>query len=84
MVVIRLARKGAKNRPFYHVVVANSRAPRDGKFIEKLGFLDPLGETKLKLNIERIEHWLKTGAQPSTRIRDLITEYKKSTVAVAA
>ena len=69
---IRLARGGAKKRPFYHIVVADSRSPRDGRFIEKLGFYNPMvpkdHEDRLRLNRERIEHWLKTGAKPTERV----------------
>ena len=69
---IRLSRGGAKKRPFYRVVVADSRAPRDGRFIERLGTYDPLlpkdaGE-RVKLNVERIQHWLQVGAQPTDRV----------------
>ena len=80
MVTIRLARRGAKKRPFYHVVVTDSRNPRDGRFIEKLGFFDPIAEgqtEKLKLNIERIEYWVSQGAQTSARVTSLIKSYKK-------
>lgn len=75
MVVIRLSRHGAKNRPFYHVVVADQRFARDGRYIERVGYYSPLAsgqEQKLDLNIERVEHWVKQGAQPSDRVLDLI------------
>jgi small subunit ribosomal protein S16 len=71
-VKIRLARAGAKKRPFYRIVVADERAPRDGRFIEKVGTYNPLlpsesGE-RVKLDVERIQHWLGQGAQPTDRV----------------
>ena len=69
---IRLARGGAKKRPYYRIVVADSRAPRDGRFIEKLGTYNPLlakdSPERVKLDVERISHWLSVGAQPSDRV----------------
>jgi small subunit ribosomal protein S16 len=71
-VVIRLARAGTKKRPFYHVVVADSRFPRDGRFIERLGYFNPLmakdNEARLKLDIDKVKDWLAKGAQPSDRV----------------
>lgn len=71
-VVIRLARAGTKKRPFYHVVVADSRFPRDGRFIERLGFFNPLlpkdNELRLKLDLEKVKTWIAKGAQPSDRV----------------
>ena|SRR5438477_7913817 len=71
-VVIRLARAGTKKRPIYHVVVADSRYPRDGRFIERLGFFNPLlpkdNEARLKLDIEKVKAWMAKGAQPSDRV----------------
>jgi len=81
MVVIRLSRHGAKNRPFYHVVVADSRFPRDGRYIERLGYFNPLAadtETKLDLNLERVDHWVKQGAQASARVAALVKSLRKS------
>ena len=78
MVVIRLARGGAKKRPFYHVVVTNSRNARDGRFIERLGFYNPIAkgeEIKLQLNKDRIDYWLSKGAQPSERAAHLIEHF---------
>jgi small subunit ribosomal protein S16 len=77
MVVIRLTRGGTKKRPFYHVVVADSRKPRDGRFIEQLGYYNPISTEKnyLNLNIERIKHWVNNGAQPSERVQKLIKEF---------
>jgi small subunit ribosomal protein S16 len=71
-VVIRLSRAGTKKRPIYHVVVADSRYPRDGRFIERLGFFNPLlpkeNEARLKLDMERVKAWMAKGAQPSDRV----------------
>ena len=71
-VVIRLARAGTKKRPFYHVVVADSRYPRDGRFIERLGFFNPLlpkdNDTRLKLDLDKVKDWMAKGAQPSDRV----------------
>ncbi len=69
---IRLARGGSKKRPFYRIVAADSRMPRDGRFIEKLGTYNPLlpkdSEDRIKMDVERIKHWLSEGAQPTDRI----------------
>jgi small subunit ribosomal protein S16 len=73
MVTIRLSRGGAKNRPFYHVVVTDSRNGRDGRYIERIGFFNPVArgnETKLSLDSERVVYWQSKGAQPSDRIKD--------------
>ena len=81
MVTIRLARGGAKNRPFYHVVVTDSRNSRDGRYIERLGFFNPLArgnEERLRLDVERIAHWQSHGAQPSDRVAKLIKDAKKA------
>ena len=75
MVVIRLARGGAKKTPFYHVVVADSRKARGGRFIERLGFYNPLArgpETTLQISEERVAHWIKCGAQPSDRVAHIL------------
>ena len=75
MVTIRLARAGAKKRPFYHIVAADSRSPRDGRYIERLGFFNPIAsgrEEKLKLEQERVDYWLSQGAQPTGRVAGLI------------
>jgi small subunit ribosomal protein S16 len=69
---LRLARGGTKKRPFYHIVVADARSPRDGRFIEKLGTFNPLlakdNEGRVVLNVERAKHWLSVGAQPTDRV----------------
>jgi small subunit ribosomal protein S16 len=77
MVTIRLSRGGAKKRPFYHVVVTDSRNSRDGRFIERLGFFNPSAkgqEVKLQLEQERINHWTGMGAQVSQRVASLIKQ----------
>lgn len=72
-VKIRLKRMGAKKRPFYRVVVADARSPRDGRFIESVGYYDPLRDPKVvKLDDERIRHWMSTGAKPSDAVRELM------------
>ncbi len=69
---IRLARGGSKKRPFYRIVAADSRMPRDGRFIEKLGTYNPLlpkdSEDRVKMNVERVKHWLAEGAKPTDRV----------------
>ena len=79
-VSIRLRREGAKNRPYYKVVVADRRSPRDGKFIEIIGAYDPKkpGHNST-LNIDRVEYWISKGAQPSDTVRSLIKKNKKAT-----
>ena len=71
-VVIRMARAGTKKRPVYHIVAADSRAPRDGRFIERLGFYNPLlpkdKEERLKLDLDKVKAWMVKGAQPSDRV----------------
>jgi small subunit ribosomal protein S16 len=73
---IRLARGGSKKRPFYRIVAADSRMPRDGRFIEKLGTYNPLlpkdSEDRVKMDVERIQHWLGLGAQPTDRIARML------------
>jgi small subunit ribosomal protein S16 len=72
-VKIRLKRMGAKKRPFYRVVVADARSPRDGRFIESVGFYDPLKNPKVfQVDDERIKHWMATGARPSDAVRELL------------
>ncbi|NLD00744.1 MAG: 30S ribosomal protein S16 [Gammaproteobacteria bacterium] len=75
MVTIRLARGGSKKRPFYHLTVANSRDARDGRFVERIGFFNPVatgGEVRLSVNQERANYWLSKGAQPSERVAQLL------------
>jgi len=81
MVTIRLTRSGAKKRPFYGVVVTDSRNKRDGRCIERLGFFNPTAkgqEEGLRLDLERIEHWIGQGAQTSDRVAKLIEQAKKA------
>ncbi|HIE02507.1 MAG TPA: 30S ribosomal protein S16 [Thiotrichaceae bacterium] len=82
MVAIRLSRGGVKKRPFYHIVVTDSRNRRDGRFIERLGFFNPLAngnKESLRLDIARAEYWVSVGAQPTKRVAKLIKEYAKPT-----
>lgn len=73
MVKIRLRRAGAKKAPFYHIVVADSRTKRDGKVIEKIGTYDPMTEpATIVLDKEKVEKWIKNGAQPTETVRELI------------
>lgn len=77
MVIIRLARGGAKKSPFYSVVVADSRNRRDGRFIERLGFYNPLargGEEPLRIAMDRLNHWVSVGAQPSETVERLMKQ----------
>ncbi|WP_406666534.1 30S ribosomal protein S16 [Gallaecimonas sp. GXIMD1310] len=79
MVTIRLARGGAKKRPFYQVVVADSRFSRDGRFIERVGFFNPIArgqEEKLRLDMDRINHWVAQGAGMSDRVAQLVKSNK--------
>ena len=79
MVVIRLARGGARNRPFYNVVVADSRMPRDGRFIERIGFYNPKAadnEAPLRIKLDRVAHWVSQGAQPSDAVKKLVKRAK--------
>lgn len=77
MVKIRLARGGAKKRPFYHIVVADSRNKRDGRRIERIGFFNPVArgrEQRLRVNLERVDYWTGVGAQLSERVKHLVSE----------
>ncbi|MEI6859374.1 MAG: 30S ribosomal protein S16 [Shewanella sp.] len=81
MVTIRLARGGAKKRPFYNIVVADSRKARDGRFIERVGFFNPMArgqEETLRLDLDRVEHWVATGATTSDRVAKLIKDARKT------
>lgn len=84
MVTIRMARKGAKRSPFYNIVVADHHKPRDGAFLERLGFYNPVakeGQESVRLDMERVQHWLDQGARPSESVGRLIKQYAKSTAA---
>lgn len=79
MVRIRLTRLGAKKRPFYRVIAADSRSPRDGRFLEQLGYYDPMKDpTDLKLDLGRVDYWLSVGAKPSDTVNHLIARARKS------
>ena len=81
MVTIRLTRGGAKKRPFYQVVVTDSRSPRDGRFIERIGFLNPLATGKaerVRINLERVDAWVAQGASLSDRVASLVKELRKA------
>ncbi len=83
MVSIRLSRAGAKKSPFYHLVVTDSRNGRDGRYIERLGFFNPVAkgnEERLRIDLERIDYWIGKGAQPSDRVASLIKTQRKATV----
>ena len=80
MVVIRLSRAGAKKRPFYNMVVTDSRKRRDGGYIERIGYFNPGArgqEIRLHLELEKLTHWQSVGAQLSDRVNSLVKEYKK-------
>lgn len=81
MVTIRLSRGGSKKRPFYHVVVADSRSRRDGRYIERLGFFNPVaaeGAEALRLDMDRVNYWLEKGAQASDRVAQLVKSHAKA------
>lgn len=81
MVTIRLSRGGSKKRPFYHLTVADARNARDGRFIERVGFFNPLArgqEERLRVNLERVEYWKSKGAQTSDRVAALLKEAAKA------
>ena len=81
MVVVRLSRGGAKKKPFYHVVATNSRSARDGRYIERLGYFNPVArgqELRIQLNRERVAYWQQTGAQLSQRVESLLKEWDKA------
>ena len=81
MVTIRLSRSGAKKQPYYHVVVADSRKKRDGRYIERVGFFNPKArgqEEALRIDDSRIDYWVSKGAQPSERVASLIKGSRKA------
>ena len=85
---IRLARAGTKKRPFYHIVVADSRSPRDGRFIERLGFFSPLtpreqAQHRLKLDLDKVKAWIAKGAQPTGKVKFLMKQAAKQQPAAA-
>ncbi|MBX3725944.1 MAG: 30S ribosomal protein S16 [Pseudoxanthomonas sp.] len=86
MVKIRLARGGAKARPFYHIIVADERSPRDGRSIERVGFYNPIAtgqERPLEVKLERVDHWVGKGAQMTEKVRSLVKQARKSQPAAA-
>ncbi len=86
MVTIRLSRGGSKKRPFYHFVVTDSRNKRDGAFIERIGFFNPVArgqEERIRLDSERLEHWVGQGAQLSERVKRLAKDASKAAAAAA-
>lgn len=81
MVTIRLARAGSKKRPFYHITVADSRVARDGRFVERVGFYNPIArgaEEGLRIDLPRLDHWCGQGAQMSERVAKLVKVYRKA------
>lgn len=87
MVRIRLSRGGALKRPFYHIVVTDGRSRRDGRYIERLGFFNPVaagGEVRLTVDLARADHWLASGAQPSERVTQLLKQYRHGAPGEAA
>lgn len=87
MVTIRLARSGAKKRPFYHLVVADTSKSRDGRFIERVGYFNPIATgqaTRLDLKKERIDYWVSVGAQMSDRVKGLLKESRRAEAAASA
>ncbi|AFT69699.1 30S ribosomal protein S16 [Alloalcanivorax dieselolei B5] len=81
MLVIRLARGGSKKRPFYQIIATDSRNARDGRFIERLGYFNPIargGEIRLKVDLEAVDQWVQKGAQLSDRVKTLVKEARKS------
>jgi len=87
MVTIRLARGGAKKRPFYHLVVTDSRNARDGRYIERLGFFNPVARGNaeaLRIDLSRVDHWLSKGAQLSERTAQLVKSFRKQQPAATA
>ena len=84
MVTIRLARGGSKKRPFFHLTVTDSRKPRNGRFIERVGFFNPIArgqEERLRVDLDRIDHWVAQGAQVSERVASLVKELRVAAVA---
>lgn len=84
MVKIRLARHGAKKRPYYHIVVSDAENPRDGKFLEQVGIYDPSREEEVRLDLSRVDHWMSVGAQPTERVRGIMNRVRRAQAAAAA
>ena len=84
MVTIRLTRRGARNQPFYHIVVTDSRKRQGGTILEQIGYFDPVAKgksVKLNLDLARVDHWQKQGAQLSERVQSLVKDYRKQAAA---
>ena len=81
MVTIRLSRGGSKKRPFYHLTVTDSRNPRDGRFLERVGFFNPIAQgqaERLRVDLERVDHWIGLGAKASDRVKRLLRDARAS------
>lgn len=81
MVIIRLSRGGSKKRPFYHLTVADSRVSRNGRFIERVGFYNPIArgaEEGARIDLDRVDYWVKQGAQLSDRVKQVVKAYRKA------
>ncbi|MDH3640917.1 MAG: 30S ribosomal protein S16 [Gammaproteobacteria bacterium] len=86
MVTIRLARHGSKKNPFYHITVADRTSSRDGRFVERVGFFNPVAKgaaEELRVDLERVDYWLSVGAQPSERVQKLILQARSNAAAGA-
>lgn len=79
-VAIRLKREGAKGRPYYRVVVTDSRSPRDGRFIESIGVYDPMHDGNFTIDLDKADQWIGNGAKPSDTVRSLIRKARKAAV----
>jgi small subunit ribosomal protein S16 len=85
MVKIRLARHGAKKRPYYHIVVSDSEKPRDGRFLEQIGTYDPSRpDEEMRLDLDRVDYWVGVGAQPTGRVKKLVNVYRRMAAAAPA
>jgi small subunit ribosomal protein S16 len=87
MVTIRLARHGSKKSPFYHITVADRSAKRDGRFVERVGFFNPVAKgnsEELRVDLDRVDYWLSVGARPSERVQKLIHQARGNAIAPAA
>ena len=87
MVRIRLARHGSKKRPFYHITVADQRRSRDGRFIERLGYFNPVAKGNAQeylIEMDRVDYWLSKGAQPTEMVRKLVSRARKETVEISS
>ena len=87
MVIIRLSRGGSKKRPFYHITVADNRESRDGRFIERVGFFNPIArgaEENVRIDLDRFDYWVRQGAKPSDRVKQITKKYRKAMAVQAA